>query len=119
PRFFRRLAEGVFDLEDLRKRTNELADFVAASLNITDSPATTSLPLVIQTAPTSLRACCCSGQKSCAAQFCFGPWFRWFRKISRIFHQCTFGSVPGVRIQSFQHPRLDVLSNFFVARARM
>lgn len=28
PRFFRRLAEGVFDLEDLRKRTNELADFV-------------------------------------------------------------------------------------------
>jgi predicted esterase len=31
PRFFRRLAEGVFDLEDLRKRTNELADFVAAA----------------------------------------------------------------------------------------
>src|SRR5207247_11000662 len=28
PRFFRRLAEGVFDLEDLRQRTNELADFV-------------------------------------------------------------------------------------------
>jgi predicted esterase len=28
PRFFRRLAEGVFDLEDLRKRTHELADFV-------------------------------------------------------------------------------------------
>jgi predicted esterase len=29
PRFFRRLAEGVFDLEDLRARTNELAQFVA------------------------------------------------------------------------------------------
>jgi len=28
PRFFRRLAEGVFDLEDLKHRTNELADFV-------------------------------------------------------------------------------------------
>ena len=28
PRFFRRLAEGVFDLEDLKQRTNELADFV-------------------------------------------------------------------------------------------
>src|SRR3984893_5855829 len=28
PRFFRRLAEGVFDLEDLETRTNELADFV-------------------------------------------------------------------------------------------
>jgi phospholipase/carboxylesterase len=31
PRFFRRLAEGVFDLEDLQKRTNELADFVEAA----------------------------------------------------------------------------------------
>jgi predicted esterase len=31
PRFFRRLAEGVFDLEDLKKRTNELANFVPAA----------------------------------------------------------------------------------------
>jgi predicted esterase len=31
PRFFRRLAEGVFDLDDLRFRTHELAAFVAAS----------------------------------------------------------------------------------------
>jgi predicted esterase len=28
PRFFRRLAEGVFDLDDLRTRTQQLADFV-------------------------------------------------------------------------------------------
>ena len=31
PRFFRRLAEGVFDLEDLKRHTHELAEFVAAS----------------------------------------------------------------------------------------
>ena len=31
PRFFRRLAEGVFDLQDLRYRTTELAEFVAAA----------------------------------------------------------------------------------------
>src|SRR5436309_5188381 len=31
PRFFRRVAEGVFDLDDLKKRTNELAGFVAAA----------------------------------------------------------------------------------------
>jgi predicted esterase len=31
PRFFRRLAEGVFDIEDLRQRAGELADFVAAA----------------------------------------------------------------------------------------
>jgi phospholipase/carboxylesterase len=28
PRFFRRIAEGVFDLDDLRRRTDELAEFV-------------------------------------------------------------------------------------------
>jgi len=31
PRFFRRLAEGVFDIEDLKYRTDELADFVTAA----------------------------------------------------------------------------------------
>ncbi len=31
PRFFRRLAEGVFDVDDLRRRTWELADFVAGA----------------------------------------------------------------------------------------
>ncbi len=31
PRFFRRLAEGVFDIDDLTLRTAELADFITAS----------------------------------------------------------------------------------------
>jgi len=31
PRFFRRLAEGVFDLEDLRRRTDDLARFIEAA----------------------------------------------------------------------------------------
>jgi len=31
PRFFRRLAEGVFDLEDLTVRTHELADFIESA----------------------------------------------------------------------------------------
>jgi phospholipase/carboxylesterase len=31
PRFFRRLAEGVFDVEDLKQRTNEMANFVTAA----------------------------------------------------------------------------------------
>jgi phospholipase/carboxylesterase len=31
PRFFRRIAEGVFDLDDLRRRTDELAEFVSAA----------------------------------------------------------------------------------------
>lgn len=32
PRFFRRLAEGVFDEDDLRRRTDELADFVRGAM---------------------------------------------------------------------------------------
>jgi phospholipase/carboxylesterase len=36
PRFFRRLAEGVFDIEDLKFRTNELADFVLDASKIYD-----------------------------------------------------------------------------------
>ena len=39
PRFFRRLAEGVFDLEDLKRRTHELADFVAAAAEHYQFPA--------------------------------------------------------------------------------
>jgi predicted esterase len=31
PRFFRRIAEGVFDVEDLKQRTEELATFIAAA----------------------------------------------------------------------------------------
>lgn len=31
PRYFRRLAEGIFDIEDLKFRTNELADFVQSA----------------------------------------------------------------------------------------
>lgn len=31
PRFFRRLAEGVFDIDDLKFRTHELADFIRAA----------------------------------------------------------------------------------------
>jgi phospholipase/carboxylesterase len=33
PRFFRRLAEGVFDQEDLARRTQELADFVEQAVS--------------------------------------------------------------------------------------
>jgi predicted esterase len=34
PRFFRRLAEGVFDLDDLRRRTSDLADFVTRAARV-------------------------------------------------------------------------------------
>ena len=36
PRFFRRLEEGVFDLEDLKMRTDELAEFILKSSSVYD-----------------------------------------------------------------------------------
>lgn len=39
PRFFRRLAEGVFDEADLRRRTAELAQFIDAARNQYELPA--------------------------------------------------------------------------------
>lgn len=39
PRFFRRLAEGVFDEEDVRRRAHELADFVEEARSAYGLPA--------------------------------------------------------------------------------
>lgn len=43
PRFFRRLAEGVFDEEDLRRQTDALADFVLAAREAYGLPAPVAL----------------------------------------------------------------------------
>lgn len=43
PRFFRRRAEGVFDEDDLRRRTEDLADFVAAARSRYGLPAPLAL----------------------------------------------------------------------------
>ena len=74
PRFFRRLAEGVFDLEDLKYRTNELADFVTAAAQHYGFTSDKLLPSVILTAPTLLQACYCFGRKLFPGQFYFAQW---------------------------------------------
>ena len=43
PRFFRRLAEGVFDEDDVRKRANELADFIGEARQAYGLPAPIAL----------------------------------------------------------------------------
>jgi phospholipase/carboxylesterase len=43
PRFFRRLAEGVFDENDVRARAHELADFIAAAREHYQMPAPIAL----------------------------------------------------------------------------
>ena len=43
PRFFRRLAEGVFDEDDVKRRANELADFIIEARKRYDLPAPIAL----------------------------------------------------------------------------
>jgi len=43
PRFFRRLAEGVFDEADVRRRAGELADFIAEARQAYELPAPIAL----------------------------------------------------------------------------
>jgi len=43
PRFFRRLAEGVLDEDDVRRRANELADFITEARAAYDLPAPIAL----------------------------------------------------------------------------
>jgi phospholipase/carboxylesterase len=43
PRFFRRMAEGVFDEDDLRRRANDLADFIIAARQQYNLPAPVAL----------------------------------------------------------------------------
>ena len=77
PRFFRRFAEGVFDLEDLKLRTDELADFIiGAARKITRSRRKRSWRSVTPMARTSPPAHSCYDRMSCTQLFFFAQWFR-------------------------------------------
>ena len=60
PRFFRRLAEGVFDLEDLRFRTHQLARFVRAAASRYGFTLDSLYAIGFSNGRTSRRACCLS-----------------------------------------------------------
>ena len=117
PRFFRRLAEGVFDLDDLKNRTNELADFVAAAAQHYGF-ASDNLVAVGYS----------NGANIAAAMLLLRPEILPIAILFRAMvplHPKTEPNLSSVRvwigaeilrIQSFQHPRLSALSNFFVAR---
>ena|GEM_PF-6553695 len=64
-RFFRRLAEGVFDMEDLKFRTNELADFVEKASAAMGLMQEMSWWLVTQMVPILLQAFSCSALRHC------------------------------------------------------
>src|SRR5215212_2836229 len=70
PRFFRRLAEGVFDEADVRARALELADFVGEAREAYGLEA----PTGSRTAPTSPPRCSGSAPRRLPAPCSSGPW---------------------------------------------
>ena len=57
PRFFRRLSEGVFDLEDLKFRTQELAEFVKYASQLYTFGLDKTIKWVFQMGQIWLRVC--------------------------------------------------------------
>ena len=59
PRFFRRFAEGVFDVEDLKSRTEELAQFIDAASERYDFSKKRLIAMAPRRARTRRRRCSC------------------------------------------------------------
>jgi len=119
PRFFRRLAEGVFDLEDLKYRTNELADFVTAAAQHYGF-ATDQLVAVGYSNGANIAASILLLRPEILHRAVL------FRAMVPLIPDALpelssgrVGSVRGIRTQLFPHPRRNAWENFFVAQAQM
>ena len=88
PRFFRRLAEGVFDLDDLKRRTNELADFVAAAAQHYGFASDNVVAVGYSNGANIAASMLLLRPEYYAPLFFSAPWFHWFRK-----HRPTLSSV--------------------------
>jgi hypothetical protein len=75
-RFFRRLSEGVFDVEDVRHRAGDLAAFVDAAGGPTASTRRGSTRWGFRTAPTSRPRWPYSTPGCCAGRSCCARWSR-------------------------------------------
>ena len=107
PRFFRRLAEGVFDLEDLKQRTDDLADFIESAarsiieLAISARWWRSAIPMV----RTSPRASCCAARDPANGGFVSRDGAVACRKSCRTSPGCGFGSRGGKEDGSSRRPR--------------
>ena len=96
PRFFRRLAEGVFDLEDLKRRTDELADFViAATAALSARSPENGGGRLFQWRQHCREHLVAPAGRPASGRFCFAPWCPSCRTNCRIFPGCGFGSPGG------------------------
>ncbi|MGQ0717905.1 MAG: alpha/beta hydrolase [Pseudonocardiales bacterium] len=73
-RWFRRLAEGVFDTDDLLARTDQLATFVTSAAAHYRLDASRLAAVGFPTAPTSPPRCCCATPTCCVLACCSPRW---------------------------------------------
>ena len=101
PRFFRRLAEGVFDLEDLHLRTAELATFIrdAAALYQFDAESGRGRG-VLQRGQHRGEPHAVGHWRARRGEYCFARWCHSNRRRARISVACRCSSPRGVTTRS-------------------
>lgn len=77
PRFFRRLAEGLFDEEDVIRRAHELADFMAAAADRYAFDQTRVTAVGYSNGANIAAAILLLRSDALASAVLFAPWFRW------------------------------------------
>ena len=73
PRFFRRIAEGVFDMEDLQFRTYELADFIQDASKVYGFDLQHLVGIGYSNGANIAASCCYFGQSILSNAILFRP----------------------------------------------
>jgi len=117
PRFFRRLAEGVFDEEDLKRRTHEWRTSSVRQRSITNSPPTRSSPWLFERRE-HRRQLVLLRPETLHAAVLFRAMVPLVPEKLPDLSSARLWIGAEIRIQSFQFPRLGALSNSFAVRGR-
>ena len=76
PRFFRRLREGVFDEDDLRRQADELADVRDDRERRVRDRRRSLVAVGFSNGANIASPCCCSVRVCCVVRCCCRPWSR-------------------------------------------
>ena len=109
PRFFRRLTEGVFDVEDLKFRTNELANFVKNASNTYGFDMDHLIAVGYSNGANIASSMLLLRPEVLSAAILFVPWFHFYRRYCRILLTSIFLCPLDYMIQLFQNKRLSAL----------
>ena len=104
-RFFRRFAEGVFDLEDLERRTDDLAEFIGAAAAHYRLAPEKIVAVGYSNGANIAASILLRRPGSCGPRSCFGRWCRCGRKRCRTSPASGSGSAAENTTRSFRRKR--------------